>query len=726
MTDAIPEYDAERRSADLLANALHYAGMGYSVFPTMPDGADAKRNKAPLTDRGYMDATTNELIIRHWWEKWPLANVAIVTAGLVVIDTDPGNTWLAHEDFADFVDDLNKAPQAITPRGGSHRFFRQPDGCDYHNTASKIAPHVDTRANGGYVIAAPSRIDGKEYRWLEGAELPRANELPLPPDWLLRELDRTSATNTAIDADCVSPAESVIPEGQRNDTLFKLGCSLRRIGLSRPEIDSALQRINMERCVPRLQNEEVSRLAASASRYEPNQIAVAVAEGHYDLDRDISDEPPAPAEPEIIASLSPELLAVGGLMGRICDFTNATAFRKQPDLALAGAIALMSVLTGRKVRDNIGTRTNLYLFGLAPSGGGKDRARQVNKEIMTAADGLHLIGQESFASAQGLFSQVETRKCVLCQVDELGEFLRAIRNPKASHLHGVTAELLKLYSSAGSVYLGAAYADAKRNTKINQPHFVFYGTTVSESFFDSMTEDSITGGLLARSIFFEGTNELQPKQDALQFDVPAEIVQEVKAWLAFNPAGNMQDENPKPMTVPLCAEAAAVFAEAETYADEQHNRLRYPLGTIYTRLVEQARKLALLHACSQLGPTVSEIGKEAATWAVELMRHRCERMRYLAERRVSNTEYGTMRLKLMSRIEDAGKQGVDAKRFNSLTKHIEPTRRKLLVADLIEHGDIIVSGGFYPNGSGYKPGDKGGRPKKFYVASKFGALITAG
>ena len=44
-----------------------------------------------MTSAGFHDATTDELLIRAWWEKWPTANVGIATgqiSGIVALDAD--------------------------------------------------------------------------------------------------------------------------------------------------------------------------------------------------------------------------------------------------------------------------------------------------------------------------------------------------------------------------------------------------------------------------------------------------------------------------------------------------------------------------------------------------------------------------------------------------------------------------------------------------------------
>jgi hypothetical protein len=67
-----------------LETALAWASRGVAVLPVRQGG------KAPVTRRGMRDATTNPRLLRHWWARWPGANVAIATGapGVDVLDVD--------------------------------------------------------------------------------------------------------------------------------------------------------------------------------------------------------------------------------------------------------------------------------------------------------------------------------------------------------------------------------------------------------------------------------------------------------------------------------------------------------------------------------------------------------------------------------------------------------------------------------------------------------------
>jgi putative DNA primase/helicase len=143
--------------------------------------------------------------------------------------------------------------QAWTPSGGLHLYFS--GGAGLHNTAGKLGPGIDTRSNGGYVVAPPSVIDGKAYKW----DRDYKTVLPLPQ--ALVSLLETPEKKEALEI-----AEE-IPQGARNDKLFRFACSLRAKGMSHTEIIAGLTAYNL-RCVPQLALGEIEQIAAQAATYD--------------------------------------------------------------------------------------------------------------------------------------------------------------------------------------------------------------------------------------------------------------------------------------------------------------------------------------------------------------------------------------------------------------------------------------------------------------------------
>lgn len=271
----MPEYENP-----FLEAALRYAEMGYRVFPCWPE------TKFPITDNGFYGASTDPAQVLNWWQKHPKANIAIHTTSLLVVDIDgKANPWLS--DAPEKAADLALGVVALTPRGGKHYIFKQPCGKAWSGTIGKLAPNVDTRAEGGYVLLAPSVFGGKTYEWLEEAGLEGPPDtLPEPPAWLVERLDGLARESTAGSKDVSRlPGGNPIPEGQRNHTLARLAGTMRRVGMGREPILAALQKVNTLQCRPPLPEKEVERVATSISKYEPDQVSVAVAENHWAQDR---------------------------------------------------------------------------------------------------------------------------------------------------------------------------------------------------------------------------------------------------------------------------------------------------------------------------------------------------------------------------------------------------------------------------------------------------------
>ncbi len=263
----------------LLEAALQYADLGYSVFPCK----DALQ-PAPLTRRGFKDSTTDPEQIAAWWHQFPTACIGLATTGLLVVDVDgPANPWLTKERALE----LSQAPAARTPRGGWHYVFRRPIGVSWRCSVGRVAPKVDIRTDGGYIVVAPSRRPDGVYRWITGMELDITPErLAEPPAWLASIIDGLfkASPPTSHKGEPMTMEAAVanpIPNGQRNATLARLAGTMRRAGMSQAEISSAIHCTNNNRCVPPLSPTEVERIAASIARYEPDAINVALIENHW-------------------------------------------------------------------------------------------------------------------------------------------------------------------------------------------------------------------------------------------------------------------------------------------------------------------------------------------------------------------------------------------------------------------------------------------------------------
>jgi hypothetical protein len=158
----------------MLRAALDYAGMGLAVFPT--DG------KQPLV-KWRDESTTDPERIGGWWARWPAASIGVDCGktGLVVLDLDVKNGIDGVAGWKQLSDGRVPAAgfYAATPSGGWHVYFRDPGG-RYRKSASQLAPGVDVRGVGGYVVAPGS----PGYFW--HAKAPTSlDDIPVLPDGVI-------------------------------------------------------------------------------------------------------------------------------------------------------------------------------------------------------------------------------------------------------------------------------------------------------------------------------------------------------------------------------------------------------------------------------------------------------------------------------------------------------------------------------------------------------------
>lgn len=147
-----------------------------ACFPVFPCGA----NKAPLTPRGFHDATTDAGIVQAWWAMYPGALIGVPTgpvSGLLALDLDVkrGVDGIAAFELVRGNRILPRCPVVRTRSSGLHLFFRHPGERAVKNSAGRIGPGIDVRAGGGYVIVPPSL----------GYEVAADGVPPPAPGWLL-------------------------------------------------------------------------------------------------------------------------------------------------------------------------------------------------------------------------------------------------------------------------------------------------------------------------------------------------------------------------------------------------------------------------------------------------------------------------------------------------------------------------------------------------------------
>ncbi len=264
---------------DLATAALEYAARGWLVVPlhsptvhgcSCGRAACASPAKHPRTVHGLKDASRDPVTIREWWGRWPDANIGIVTgpeSGLLVLDVDGK---LGEESLIDFERRGFHLPDTYTIRtggGGQHPYFLWPEGTDVRNSAGKIAPGLDIRGQGGYVVAPPSlHASGARYEINESA-IP-----PVPaPEWLLSLIQAQTSPQTGQSAPAAGAvAGTPIGKGGRTKHLVSLAGTMHKRGMDPAAIEAALLAENAAKSYPPLPEEKVKAIARDIPARYPN------------------------------------------------------------------------------------------------------------------------------------------------------------------------------------------------------------------------------------------------------------------------------------------------------------------------------------------------------------------------------------------------------------------------------------------------------------------------
>ena len=252
-------------------SAMALADKGLSVFPAHrvldgicsceKDDCDTP-GKHPIGAKWQERASYLPSDIRREWDNRLYANIGIATGqqhGIVVLDVDVSNGKPGIQSLKrlakDFGLKLKSLPVARTGSGGFHIFFAHPGvtipnavGREDTNNPFQEYPGLDIRGEGGLVIGPGSvHANGCFYEWVQelGDDYP-LGQMPQGLIDLIKKYENTSTNRNVISRHNPSKAEYVesrgdfldikqfikgVPEGGRNDALWRLACKMRSQGV---------------------------------------------------------------------------------------------------------------------------------------------------------------------------------------------------------------------------------------------------------------------------------------------------------------------------------------------------------------------------------------------------------------------------------------------------------------------------------------------------------------
>jgi len=314
-----------------------------------------------------------------------------------------------------------------------------------------------------------------------------------------------------------------------------------------------------------------------------------------------------------------------GLVGDIAKFIYSAAPRPVPEIAIAGAIGLMSGICGRSYNIS-GTGLNTYTFLLAKTGRGKEAmGRGMNKLIACASKTVPaantFIGPSRISSPQALVKFLS--KSSNSFVSILGEFadtLKRMSNDSRNPIQqDVRIAMLDLYNKSGhgDVLGSLIYSDKDKNTDVfNAPSFSVIGEATPEKFYELLSKSMIDEGLLPRCTIIEyHGNRTELNEDHDKATPSQQLIDQFSSLCAYSLQLN-NGNNVK--LVQLSDEAKKLIDDFNISCDKKINTGDSIASELWSRAHIKVLKLAALLAvgCNYINPVINT---ECAMWALQLI-----------------------------------------------------------------------------------------------------------
>lgn len=394
-----------------------------------------------------------------------------------------------------------------------------------------------------------------------------------------------------------------------------------------------------------------------------------------------------------------DLLTVPGVLGQVVEYANRTAPKPQPQFAVQAALALGSVVLGRKWMTTQDNCSSLYFVNIGMSASGKEHPRTVIDRVLTAAGMDWLLGPGGYTSDGAVFSHLHSKPCHLSIIDELGELLG---NAKAQGNFNKRQAITVLVQAWGmphgtlrpngysTMSLTAKQRSEMESKIIHRPALSLMAMTTPDMFYSALDEQSIRGGFLNRLLIAESDLPPRVRGKTERMPVPKAVIdwcQSVRQVGDGNLAGMElgADVVPEFGMVDFTDEADAMREQYEAECIEEIKALRHEgLGEMQGRSNEKAQRLALIVALS-VNPDRPLITGEIMRWCIRYVRHYTEQTIASIRKHMHGTQFAQWRASVMDALTKGGDRGrteFELARCSRVFAGLEPRVRRSVLDSL--------------------------------------------
>lgn len=395
----------------------------------------------------------------------------------------------------------------------------------------------------------------------------------------------------------------------------------------------------------------------------------------------------APAVPQFLANPP-------GILGVIARWITATAPKSQPELSVAAAVALASVIMGRTYRSQHSNFTSLYVVMVAMSTEGKEHPQGCVNSVLTAAGLENLIGGSGYTSAGAVYSALLKSPVHLATIDEIGKLLKSSRAQGNANSEAAIDKMIEAFGRMNGILRPPTYssmtvkmADKPADHVIHNPAISLLGATTPGTFYGNLTDDLIKDGFLGRCIVVESHQPRQCTNFVESTPPPQEVIDWCKkVYVTGQIEGNLvgiSGGSDKPATtIELRFDDGCkpMFTEFERELISEKKACEVEgLDVLLGRTLEKAMKLSMI-ACKAENHHNKSVRVAHFEWAKNYVRHYDTALiRSVREKRYASDDDQKMQ-KIMEAVKNAHK---------TITPSTPPEIARMLAAGRYPHSSLL-------------------------------------
>jgi hypothetical protein len=626
-----------------------------------------ERSKRPI-ETNWTNRPLSLADIQPWIAKGGNYGVLGGHGGLIIIDCDVDElaTWVRM-----------KFPATFSGKTGSGKFH-------FYYLCPEIRKKIVLKKNGqhcGEIISSGSQVVGPSSIHPNGGKYVIDNDAPIAK---ISSSDLYDCLSEYIpDTNIVQSNSFKVPDkivdGTRDETLYKLSCSLRSKGLSDEAILAAVREENTQKCDPPLPESIVKQKVKSAMKYPPG-VSKTVKRAYERYEVKSNDDQltivreDIPKKKQIGIRPFPINLIPKGLIKDYLETVRPTT--EAPDqYHVAAFMVLIAWLVGRKAYLNFGVQhiyPNLYTNIIGESG--ITRKSTALRPILNWAYEFNSTGIMSEATSNEAFiHSFRENPNILMICDEYKSLIETCNKPYGRGLMGM---LTQFWGCPPFYTVNFKSLKKDESPIIERPTLSMICATTLDWF--SATEGEIKGGFVGRflPIVSAGGRERRiPIPQNMDENAKRNISARLKAIYNRLYTGEIEfqmDGAAKELVKTLYDQ------ECDTYNNFQPEEKRL-LGSFWSRIQTHMLKISLIFKLCK-DPEGSILDRETVLNAKEFMDEVTNNYLYMM-RNVSFNPMMKLENKAVELLQEARERGIKKSEFTRAL-HITAKENKELYATL--------------------------------------------